>query len=76
MPLHELAYIIRRSVLNLREHPEDIQDQAIVMAQIYLGGKPLINFDPKLDINIFSNWVCFSSLFYPYQDLLCLHVPP
>ncbi|KZP17103.1 hypothetical protein FIBSPDRAFT_865255 [Athelia psychrophila] len=60
MPLHELAYIMRRSVLNLREHPEDVQDRAIVMAQIYLGGKSLINFDPKLDINIFSNWLSMS----------------
>lgn len=58
IPLHELAYRIRQSVLHLRAHPEDIQDQAILMAQIFQGGKPFVNFDPKLDFGMFTNWVC------------------
>ncbi|KZP18084.1 hypothetical protein FIBSPDRAFT_933681 [Athelia psychrophila] len=57
IPLHELAYSIRQSVANHREHPEDIQDQAILMSQIFQGGKPYVNFNPKLDIGTFSNWL-------------------
>ncbi|KZP28276.1 chondroitin AC/alginate lyase [Athelia psychrophila] len=57
MPLHELAYTIRQSILNLHEHPEDIQDVTIMMSQIFKGGKPYVNFNPKLALGIFTNWL-------------------
>ncbi|KZP12972.1 hypothetical protein FIBSPDRAFT_869742 [Athelia psychrophila] len=54
MPLHELAYTMRQSIRHLREHPEDLQDQAILMSQ---GRKPYANFDTKLDVGFLSNWL-------------------
>lgn len=72
IPLHELAHTIRQCVNNLREHPEEIQDQAIMMSQIFNGGKSYVNFDPKIDVGIFSNWVRFALL--AYTSTCCAYI--
>lgn len=70
MPLHELVYTIRQSILNLREHPEAMRDQAILMSLIFRGGKPHVNFDVTLDIGGFTDWVYFSSPIYLYWIIM------
>ncbi|KZP18080.1 hypothetical protein FIBSPDRAFT_603446 [Athelia psychrophila] len=74
IPLHELAYSFRQSVKNLRGCPEQFQDKAILVSQIFQGGKPYVNFDPKLDIGFFTNWVCYPLLVYASWNFLCLPI--